>query len=155
MLIALGVVALVAVTVTVVVLAGGREAAEYPPDSPEGALQRYLAAFDEADYETAYTFFSDEVRGEMDLDQYESTVRSYGTFSGQPSRRVLFDRTSGEGDRIRVHLTVEEFYGGGGLGGGDTYRSPREVLMVREDGAWRIDEPLVWLDPAPLPAPAF
>lgn len=155
LLIGLGVVALVALTVIVVLLAGGRDSTEYPADSPEGALQRYLIAFDDGDYETAHSFFSSEVRGEMDLEQYESIVRSYGTFDGGPSRRVLFDRTDGDDDRIRVHLTVEEFYGGGWLGGGDTYRSPREIVMVREDGAWLIDEPLVWLDPAPLPAPAF
>jgi hypothetical protein len=155
LLIGLGVVALVALTIVVVLLAGGRQAVAYPVNSPEGAVQRYLAAFDEGDYETAYTFFSEEVRGEMDLDEYERAVRSYGSFDGGPSRRVLFDRTSGDGDRMRVHLTVEEFYGGGGLGGGDTYRSSREVLMVRENGAWRIDEPLVWLDPAPFPEPAF
>ena len=153
--IALGIVLIVALTVVVVVLAGDREAAEFPADSPEGAVQRYLAAFDEDDYETAYSFFSEEVRGEVDLDEYERMVRSYGAYGDQTSRRVLFDQVSGEGDRVRVHLTVEEFYGGGGLGGGDTYRSPREVLMVREDGAWHIDEPLVWLDPAPFGEPAF
>lgn len=153
--IALGVVGLVALTIVVVLVMGGREAAEYSADSPEGTIQRYLTAFEAGDYETAYTFFSADVRGETDLEAYERSVRDYGTYDGQPSRRVLFDRTSGEGDRIRVHLTVEEFYVGDGLGGGDTYSSPREVLMVREDGAWRIDEPLIWLDPGPFPAPAF
>ncbi|MEA2651755.1 MAG: hypothetical protein QOI85_1476, partial [Chloroflexota bacterium] len=43
--VALGVVALAVVTIVVVLLAGNREAAEFPTDSPEAALQAYLAGF--------------------------------------------------------------------------------------------------------------
>jgi hypothetical protein len=67
------------------------------------------------------------------------------------SRRILFDRTDIDGDRGRVHLTVEEYFGGGPFGGGETYRSPREIRMVREDGSWRIDEPLAGVEPVPVP----
>ena len=62
---------------------------------------------------------------------------------------MLFERTTGGGDAVTVSLTVEEF-SGDGLNG-STYRSSRDIRLVRENGAWRIDEPLVWLDPAPMP----
>ena len=44
-------------------------------------------------------------------------------------------------------ITVEEFYEDGL--GGSTNRYDREIHLVREDGAWYIDEPLVWLESAP------
>ena len=143
------VVGLILVTVVVVLLAGDRAAREYPADSPQGTLQRYLAAFDDGDYEAAYAFFSDRVHEGMDLDQYERAIDSYG-FHGRegPARRVLFDRVTGSDDRVQVHLVVEEFYGDGL--GGNTYRSQRQVRLVRQAGGWRIDEPLVWLEPAPF-----
>jgi hypothetical protein len=83
----------------------------------------------------------------MDLDAYQRAVDASG-IGVEPNRSVLFDRTDGEGDAVEVHLIVEEFYGDGLSG--DTYRSPRDVRLVREDGEWRIDQPLVWLDLAPL-----
>jgi hypothetical protein len=150
LLVGVAVLALVVVTIAVVLLAP-RATTEFPPDSPEAALQGYLRAFDEGDYEAAYAFFSDEIRNDLSLDDYERQIQLYGLPYGEiGSRRVLFDRSSGSGDRIRVHLTVEEFHGGGGLGGGSTYRSAREIWMVRQADGWRIDEPLVWLDPVPL-----
>ena len=148
-----GVVALVVVAALVVILVGGRDATLFAPDSPEGVVQAYVTAFEEGDHAVAHASFSSAVRDEMPIDEYERAVRGQGGGSSieDPSRRVLFDRTTQDGDRATVHLTVEEFYrGGGAFGGGDTYRFPREVTLVREAGAWRIDQALIWLDPAPF-----
>ena len=134
-----------------VLLLGGREAESFSPDAPEGVLQRHLAAFEEGDFETAHGYFSSEVRSQMDLDAYEQMTRDSGMIPPDGSRRILFDRADIDGDRARVHLTVEEYFGGGPFGGGETYRSPREIRMVREDGSWRIDETLVGLEPVPVP----
>jgi hypothetical protein len=145
--VALGVVALTVVTILVVLLAGDRSATQFAAGSPEGTLQRYLAAYDDGDLEAAHAYFSADVREAMDLEAYQRAVDASG-IGVEPNRSVLFDRTDGEGDAVEVHLIVEEFYGDGLSG--DTYRSPRDVRLVREDGEWRIDQPLVWLDPAPL-----
>ena len=145
-----GIVALVIATSIIVVVAGGRgQEAPLPAGSPQAALQEYLAAFADGDYEAAFAYFSSDVRAGTSARDYDQMVRSYGQPYGDGStRRVLFDGVIGEGERVTVQLTVEEFYGGG-LAGGDTYRSPREIRMRREGGAWRIDEPLIWLDPSP------
>ena len=151
--IGVGILALVAIAAAVVLLLGGREPESFPADSAEGVVQRYLAAFEEGDLEEAHASFSSEVRSEMDLDAYEQATRDYGMFPPDSSRRVLFDRTDTDGDRARVHLTIEEYFGGGPFGGGETYRSSREIRMVREDGSWRIDEPLIGIEPGPALAP--
>lgn len=153
--VAAGIVALVVFAAAAVLLLGGREPATFPADSPEGTVQRHLAAFEDGDLAGAYADFSSEVRADMDLDAYERLTRDYGMYPLDGSRRVLFDRTEIDGDRARVHLTVEEYYGGGPFGGGETYRSPREMRLVREDGAWKIDEPVVGIEPAPFPAKDF
>lgn len=153
--VAVGLVALVAITAAAVLLLGGREPTTFPADSPEGTVQRHLAAFEDGDFEAAHAYFSSEVRSELDLDAYERLTREYGMYPLDTSRRVLFDRTETDGDRAQVHLTVEEYYGGGPFGGGETYRSPREIRLVREDGGWRIDQPLVGIEPAPLPFDEF
>lgn len=143
-----GVVALVIIAIVVVLLAGDRETAEFGEDTPEGALQRYLTAFDDGDLAVAHTYFSSDVREQMDLQEFERAVNAQGGYGTERTRRALFDGRSGEGNRVRLELTVEEFTGEGL--GASTYRYQREIPMVREGDAWRIDEPLVWLDPAPL-----
>jgi hypothetical protein len=142
------IVAIVAVTVAVVLVLGQRGEPNLEPGSPEAALHAYLAAHENGDHELAYAAFSQDVTEAWSLEEYEEAVDAYGGFTGEaPSRRVLFDRADVDGDEARVHLTIEEFYGDGLSG--DAYRTPRVVRMVREDGAWRIDEPLVGLEPAP------
>lgn len=147
LIIAAGTLALVVVAVVVVLVLGTRSGADFPADSPEGAVQRYLTAFEDEDHATAYGFFSSDVQAETSFDDYRRMVRDYGRYGPGSSRRVIFDRVSGEGDRRQVHLTVEEFYGGGPFGGGEVYSTPRQLALVREAGEWRIDEPLIGLEP--------
>lgn len=145
-----GILALLILSVVVVLLVGRTGAADYPADSPEGTLQRYLAAFDDGDYEVAYGYFSDRVKEEMPIEDFRQAAGMYG---GYPTtQRVLFEGSSGDGDRVRLELVVEYFYGEG-LGSGSD-RQPRQVNMVREGDGWRIDDSLFGLDPAPF-GPAF
>ncbi|HEX7171661.1 MAG TPA: hypothetical protein VF365_03515 [Candidatus Limnocylindria bacterium] len=150
-----GILALVIVAAAVVLVLGSREPTTFPADAPEGVVQRHLAAFEDGDFEAAYAYFSANVQSDMDLDSYERTVREYGGYQTGTSRRILFDRTDLDGDVARVHLTVEEYYGGGPFGGGETYRSTREIRLIREGGSWMIDDPLIGLEPAPFPMERF
>jgi hypothetical protein len=143
-----GIVALSIVAVLVVLLAGDRESVEFADDTPEAALQRYLAAFDEGDLGAAHAYFSDDVRDQMDLAAFQRAVNAERGFSNEGTRRALFDGRTGEGDSVRLELTIEEFTGQGL--GASSYRYQAEVPMVRDGDAWRIDAPLVWLNPAPL-----
>ncbi|MEP7082094.1 MAG: hypothetical protein ABI841_03855 [Chloroflexota bacterium] len=144
-----GILALLLVSVVVVLALGRTATSDYPADSPEGTLQRYFAAFEDGDYEAAYAYFSERVKEQMSVDDYR---RSIGMYQGAPgAQRVLFQGTSGEGDRVRVDLVVEYFYDDG-FGGGSSSQ-PRQVSMVREDGEWRIDDALAGLEPAMLDVP--
>ena len=143
-----GIALLVVVAVIAVVVLGSRETPAFSADTPEGVVQRHLAAVEADDLEAAWAYFSSSVRADLSLDAFRRASREYGVH-GTVSRRVLFDRSEVDGDRARVWLTVEEYYGGGPFGGGETYRSSREIALVREDGEWRIDDPLIGLEPMP------
>lgn len=142
-----GILALVIVSVAVVLLLGRGAATEFPADSPEGAFQHYLAAYEDGDYETAYGYFSEDVQAQMSLEDYRQNAQMYGGGMGfgATSQRVLFQDTEGDGDRVRINLVVEYFYSDGMSGGSS--RQPLQVNMVREGGEWRIDDPLVGLEP--------
>jgi hypothetical protein len=111
-------------------------------------MQRYLAAWEERDYETAYGFLSADVRADGSFEQYEREARAGDEFADGESATYI-DDVEGEGDRVTLHLTVEYFYGNGGLGG-DSYRTQRTVSMVREADGWKIDEPLIGVESIPF-----
>lgn len=154
--IAAGILALVILAVAVVLLAGDREPQEFPPDSPEAALQAYLAAWDDGDIEAAYTYFSRRIHGTTSFEVYQRAADDFATYGmppNGPQRRVFIDEVTGSYPRVVVHLTVEELYGDGLSQ--NVQRSTRLVRMVsdavsRDPNQWRIDEPLVWLDPMPV-----
>lgn len=151
------VVVLVAAATAVVLLFGAQGPREYPADSPEGTIQRYLRALEDRDPATAYTFFSAGVRERMSEDDFVSTWSAYGSgYARSPGglRRVQVDRVELRGDVALVSLTIEEFTDGGLSP--SRWSWEKQVRLAREAGEWRIDEALVGLDsrdmwPAPVP----
>lgn len=143
-----GVIALVIVTLAAVLLTDSDDGTSFAPDSPESALQAYLAALQDGDVDAAYAIFSNEVRSRVSADAFEREVRlrDTGTPDG-PDTRYLVTATNVDGDTALVTVTVEEFYGDGL--NGSTNRYDHEIHLARENGAWHIDEPLVWLESAP------
>jgi hypothetical protein len=147
-----GILVLVAISVAVVLLAGGRQRQEFAAGSPEATVQDYLAAWEDQDPAAVWAFFSSEVQAEYSFDEYERAADDYFRYSGQgTSRTVFIDGVDGSGDRVTVRLTVEEYYGNGL--NASSYRSPRTVRLIREDGSWKLRDALIWLDPAPFPEP--
>jgi hypothetical protein len=144
-----GIVVLVIAAVIAVVALGSREGTAFSADTPEGVVQRHLAAVEDEDYEAAWGYLSTAVQSDLSVDEYRRAARDYGSW-GVGSRRVLFDRSEVDGDRARVWLTIEEYYDGGPFGGANTYRSTRDIALVREDGEWRIDDPIIGLEPMPF-----
>jgi hypothetical protein len=130
--------AVVIVATAIVLVAGNRPLANFPADSPEGAFQRYLVAWYDEDYETAYEYFSSPIKARMSY--YDFTAYVYGS----PQQSVTIDRTSGTGDRRHIFVTIEEFYG---FGPGSSYSREESISMVLESGVWKIDEALSGVDP--------
>lgn len=153
--VAAGILALVVAAVVVVLLAGTRPPVTFPPDSPQAAMQGYLAAWEERDLERAYGSFSSDIKARVTLDEYESSVRGYGEVA-PGEEAVYIDAAEGSGDQVTLHLTVEHYVDYGGGPGADTYRSETTVRMVRESDGWKIDDQLIGAEPgAFVDEPAF
>lgn len=135
--IAVGIVILVVVATAIVLFAGGGQATTYPAGSPEAALQTYLRAWYDEDYETAYSYFSTPVRARMTFDEFSSN-RFGNSSDGQT---VTIDRVTGDGDRRTLFLTVDQYYGPG-----SSYSRDVSVRMVLEAGSWRINDALAGVD---------
>lgn len=148
-LVGVGVVALLIAAAIVVVVAGDVGDPAFEAGSPQAALHDYLVAYEAGQLDVAHAQFSTRVRDRWDIDAYRDAVDGGEAPGAGAARRVIFDRADVTGETARVRLTIEEFVGDGL--GGETNRYPREIRMVREDGAWRIDETLVWLDPFRIP----
>lgn len=148
--IGVGIVVLVAAATIAVLLVESRQARSFDIATPEGVVQHHLAAYEDGDYDAAWASFSSDVQSMMPLDEYRRAARDFGSYSNLGSRRILFDATEIDGARARVRLTVEEYYEGGPFGGGDMFRSSRDITLVREAGQWLIDDPLIGLEPGPF-----
>jgi hypothetical protein len=140
--IALAITAVVLVATAIVLLAGNQAQTTYPADSPEAALQGYLTAWYDDDYDTAYGFFSADAKAQMPLSSFRTEA---GYSYGPENQTVTLDRTTGGADSRTLYLHVEDFYGPEFGGGG--YSHDVQVRMVHEADGWRLDQPLIGLEP--------
>src|SRR5688500_4375383 len=130
-----GVLAVVLLAVVVIVALGASDPASFAPDTPEHALQQYLDAVHDGDDERALTFLSEDARNEM-----PSNVPGRDLYCApQDGRGVTIDSVELAGDRATVTVEVEEFSGSGLEF--DRYSWEYPIRLVREDGAWKIDDP--------------
>lgn len=142
----IGAVALVVVAVAVAAVVatatlGGRTAT-YAPGTPEAVFQDYLQRLEAGDLDGAYGSFSAGVRSRLPLASFEQQVDQ----ADGPSVRVQIDRAEITGDIARLRLTIDRWWAGGLQS--SRWREERTIRLVREAGAWRIDEALAGLDPA-------
>ena len=98
------------------------------------------------DPSAAYDVLSNSIKATVSREDYIAQSDAFGEVDS--NRATFIDRVEGDETQVTVFLTVEEYYGDGL---GESYSSQRTVRMVHEDG-WKIDEPLVGLEPAAFPA---
>jgi hypothetical protein len=148
--IGVGVLGVAVLGAAVVLLAEGRRPASFEPGTPQAAMQEYLVAWRADDHEVAYRYFSDEIKADTSLEEYETLLRNFGDPNGAGSDAAVYiDRAVGNDAQATLYLTVELFYGGGGLGGGSD-RSQRTVRMIHQADGWKIDESLIGVEQFPF-----
>jgi hypothetical protein len=140
-IVALLIVGFVVVATAIVLMVGAAPVREYPADSPEGTIQRYLRALDERDPAGAYALLSSAAQGRLSEAQFADQQYAYGPYGDGSGRLVRIDRTEVTGDRATVTLTIEQYWGGG-FGSNRTVVH-RTIRLIRETGGWRLDEALV------------
>jgi hypothetical protein len=123
---------LIAVTIVLAFALGDREAATFDAGTPERAVQDYLRAIDEGNLDAAYVLLSSEYRRTTSLADFTSRSR----FSSGPNAdRVTVDDVEVNGDTARIRLQLR-------YGDVDGYESNQDVLLIHEDGAWHLRNPV-------------
>ena len=136
------IVALIALAL-VLVLAVPKGPTSYEPGSPEAAFQKFFQAFEAGDLDGAHALFSSSIKTQLTLAEY-SQVEAEHSWQRDEDRRVVLLRTDVTGDRASLQLRIDQFNGGGLGAARNSYE--RTIRLVRENGAWLIDEPIVGVE---------
>jgi hypothetical protein len=128
------VVAIVVIAAVVVLALGEPDVTAYPADTPEGSVQRYLRAIYDGDATTALGYVSARADKEMGDDPFSSLFCEQSD-----GHQVRITDVESSDVRATVQLRIEDV-SGSGLGF-DRYSWDRSVVLIFEDGGWKIDEP--------------
>ncbi len=104
----LAIVVLVVLTI-VLVMTGSDNVSLLPADTPEGVVQRFLKAFQEKDYQTAYSYLRINEKGvTLSFDEWHKSVSPY-TGEEHNAWRATLDRTNVTGNTATVDVIVDRF----------------------------------------------
>jgi len=137
--IVLGAVALIAVGIAAVLLAGRQQpSATVDPSSPVGVVQAYVEAVRAGDTERARGYLSQSARDQVDRPGFPKPVLP----PSPPDRRVLIEAGEVGADRATVRVTISTFTARSEPFSTGTYHQEVEVRLVRDNGQWRISTPV-------------
>ncbi len=136
------IVALIGVAL-ILVLAVPKGPTTYEPGSPEAAFQRFFQAFEAGDLDGAHGLLSSSIKEQLTLAEYRRVGAEHG-WQLDEDRRVVLLGTDVTGDQASLHLRIDQFNGGGLGAARNSYE--RTIRLVREHGAWLIDEPIVGIE---------
>jgi hypothetical protein len=129
------VLALVAVAVIIVLAFGSPDVEEFPADTPEGSVQRYLAAVHAGDDEAAAALVTERALSEMGGSAYPNRFHC----PSPEGRRVRVARVERGEQRSTVYLSIQQTTGSGlSL---DRSSWEYSVRLVLDDGVWKIEDP--------------
>ena len=107
---------------------------EFEHGSPEAAVQKYLIAAVENDYETAYSLFSKEFRDQCPMRDFAGGT---GAFSQLDNSRVTYEETKYVQETSVVITRVTYLDNGGPFGSMESSHEQRFTLML-ENGEWKM-----------------
>jgi len=144
-----GIVVAVVVITAAVLTALAEDEQQFPPGSPEAAVQSYLREVANGDATAAFAYLSSDL-----LDHCGDFPRDAITQRGNYRFRATLVETVERDAFVEVNVDVSERWGDPPFGGGES--TWRQVFVLsQEDGAWRFSEspwPLYCPNPKPLPA---
>ena len=130
---------LVVVSIAVVLLFGrARPAPPADPSSPAGVVQSYVEATRNGDQEKARTFLTREARAEALARDRQNPGRP----SIDDNVRIVVNTVSTTDTTAEVKLTISRFYARSDPFSSNTSHYDITVKLLREDGEWRISQPV-------------
>jgi hypothetical protein len=133
-----GAILLIVVSVVVVLVIGRpRPAAPADPEGPAGVVQAYVEALRAGDVDRARTYLSRQARAAS-----QARERSSYAPAVDDNVRIVVETVSADADTAEVKVTISRFYARSDPFSASTSHRDVTVRLVREDGAWRINQPL-------------
>jgi hypothetical protein len=114
-----------------------RSETEFPADSPEGTVQRYVRAVEEGDANALRALLSPAAQQRCELQDIRNALR----FSDERDLRVTLRDTRTSGDRAEVRVRVSETTGGAGPFDSGSFDHEETFDLVRFSGQWFVDQP--------------
>lgn len=133
--------ALVAVASVAIVLTNEREDGGYEPGSPEAVVQAYAVAWAAGDSDAAWQMLTPRAQSRVEQFEFRNAIR----WDEEVPSRVWVDERRDFDDHVVLSLSVERTWDG--LLGTDRDVSPLRISLVRIDGQWHIDTPIVGFYP--------
>ncbi len=133
--------ALIAIMAIAVVLTSTQQETEYPPGSPEAALQAYAWSWERGDINAAYEMLTERVQAHVERLEFRHAM----SWDDEAPKRVWIEERTDIDDGVVLKLLVETTYNG--LFGPDRDTHVIRVTLIEVDGVWRIDTPLVGFYP--------
>ena len=125
--------ALVVISLVVALAAGSDEPPLLAEDTPEGTVQRYVRAFQDADYAAAHVLLSSDARERCPIEDLRLRQR----FDTGEDVRVRLGATRPAGDDVEVTLHVTRFSASPPFSVSESTSDYRYLLTETADG-WRI-----------------
>ena len=120
------VVAAIAVVALIVVLAVKDPTAELDKSSPEGAVQQYLTAITEKDFDQALDYLAGDSK---------CTIEDFDRAYVQDSLRIVLSDTTSSSTTASVTVKIETSNGDPFYGG---YTEDQTFRLVKDDTGWKI-----------------
>jgi hypothetical protein len=151
----IGIGVLIVLAVVLFFLRQGAGLSYGPDDTPEGVVRNYLVAVWRGDYEKAYGYLAAGADKPTLTDFRRAFLKG-----GLNPRNVAVEIGKSEVVGEQAYLPLYVSYGlNNPFGAG--YRTEERVVLVREEGQWRIEEmppgafwDWNWYRPTPIPAPS-
>ena len=153
--------ALVVISLIVALATGSGEAPLLAEDTPEGTVQRYIRALQDADSATAHALLTEDARERCPIED----LRRRGRFDTGDDVRVRLGATRPAGDDVEVTVHVTRFSASPPFAVSES-TSDYRYLLTETAGGWRIIEapwpfgcgfmarpPVPTATPTPTPTP--
>jgi hypothetical protein len=124
----------------VVVFFFGRARSTPPPDpnSPVGVVHAYIEAVRDGDVERARTYLTRTARAEAESRDRQNTYRP----SRDDNARIVVETVTTTETSAEVKVTISRFYARSDPFSSSTSHYDTTVRLIREDGVWRIAQPI-------------
>jgi hypothetical protein len=134
-----GTVLLVVISILVVVLFGrDRPAPPADPNSPTGVVQAYIESVRDGDMQRARSYLTRDARAQVEARDRQDIYRP----SRDDNVRLVVETISTTDTTAEVKVTISRFYARSDPFSSNTSHRDVTVKLIREDGAWRISQPV-------------